>query len=288
MPELTQLSYKEARDAINKHIYKIDSTVEEIEIIKNSFVQNSGRDTAIRIYRPKLEEKLPSMLLIHGGAWVAGSIDTHDNLARYISKYTNSVVVSVDYKNSPEAKYDYIIEQCYDALVWLDSNRVELNITNYTSVVGDSAGGNIGAVLALMSVDRDGPTINNLALINPAPDLRYPGEVVGDGTGEDFMRWEAQLYTSKYEETLHEYVSPTISKKLKSFPPSLIVLAENDFLFKDGYDFAIKLKEQGVPTEIYIQKNIGHLAGEGARASNKALPSLKEVVSYISKHIINE
>lgn len=246
------------REEINQKAMAIEAPVPPVWSVEDRTIGS----TPVRIYKPSEEEGLPIIILIHGGAWVAGNLDTHDNLARYLCAGVGAKVVSVGYTNAPEGKFPLQLNQCMDALLLEKSSRI--------AVVGDSAGGNMAAALCLMVRDQQGPKIALQVLINPAPDLRND-------------RWEAELYLSTLEEANDPYASPICAQNLSNLPPALILLAENDDLRADGEKFAQRLKEAGTPTTVYTQKGIGHLAGHGARASLQARESLDVAVIALKK-----
>jgi acetyl esterase len=243
--------------------------------VENRIIENESRSTPIRIYLPNQTKDLPIILLMHGGAWVAGNLNTHDNLARYLCSHVEAVVVSVGYTNSPEGKFPLQILQGLDVLTWIVNHKNECSAdSSRLAIVGDSAGGNMAAVLCLIVRDLGGPKIDLQVLINPAPDLRCNGTIEQQNDSLDILRWQANQYVSTPEEVDHPYVSPLNSNNLYNLPPAVILIAEKDELRLDGEQYAKKLKESGVPTFIYCQKGIGHLAGHGARASAEAKESL--------------
>ena len=126
---------------------------------------------------------------------MAGNLDTHDNLARYLCRGVQALVVSVGYQNSPEGKFPLPLEQCYDALLWIVDHAQEFHadITRL-AVVGDSAGGNMAAALCLLDRDRKGPTIDLQVLINPVLDLTSGGTLQRQGDALDNERWYATQY----------------------------------------------------------------------------------------------
>jgi acetyl esterase len=236
----------------------------------------------LRIYIPNDLKDLPVILFIHGGAWVAGNLDTHDNLARYLCRGVGAVVVSVGYTNPPEAKFPVPLEQCYDALLWTIKHAQEYNANPARlAVVGDSAGGNMAAALCLLDRDRKGPTINLQVLINPAIDNSWGGNLQPQGDEFDTERWIATQYVKDPKDANNPYVSLNFTKDLTHLPPTLMILAENDMFRKDAQKYADRLISSGVRTNIYTQWGVGHLAGNGARASKTAQESLDVAVAAL-------
>lgn len=272
------------RERINNRIMEIEAPTPTVWSVANHTVKCESRTTPIRIYTPMQGTHFPVILLIHGGAWVAGNLDTHDNLARYLCSETKAIVVSVGYLNSPEGKFPLPLEQCYDALKWIVQHESAFSgDASKLAVVGESAGGNMAAALCIMTRDRDGPKFALQVLINPAPDLTCGGTIERKGDALDTLRWQAVQYLSNLEEVNHPYVSPLIAKDLSNLPAALVILAEKDDLRGAGQNYADRLRSAGTPTQIYCQHEIGHLAGDGARASLRARESLDVAIIALLK-----
>lgn len=273
------MNHLDLRMRINQKIMEVEAPIPHVDSVENCVVQHGERTTPIRIYRPSQETHLPTILFIHGGAWVAGNLDTHDNLARYLCKEAHVVVVSVDYLNAPEGKFPLQFEQSYDVMNWLKCLSVD---STSLIVFGDSAGGNMAAALCMMARDRNGPEIALQVLINPATDLRCNGTLERQNDALDNARWQAVQYLSDPLEAHHPYVSPLAAEDLSRLPKAVILLAELDDLRKEGQEYADKLKASGVEAFVYCQKGIGHLAGDGARASLRARESLDKAIEAIT------
>lgn len=274
------MSLQEVRAKINHRIMAIEAPTPPVFSVMNHNIINRERNTSIRIYTPFEGDNFPIILLIHGGAWVAGSIDTHDNLARYLSSETKAIVVSVDYLNAPEGKFPLPLEQCYDALIWIIQHGSEFSAdTRRIAVAGDSAGGNMAAALCLMARDRAGPNLNLQILINPALDLTCNGTLIRQNDPLDTLRWQAMQYVSDPNDTNHPYVSPLVTSDLTGLPAAVIILAEQDDLRESGQKYADRLQAAGVPTNVYCQLGANHLAGHGAKASPYARESLNIAVA---------
>ncbi len=266
------------RELRHRRIFHIDAPSAPVGSIETVELQPGTRNTPIRIYTPASQHTSDIILFIHGGGWIAGSLDTHDNLARYLCSNTNARVVSVGYTASPEGKFPLPLEQCYDALLWAK----ELAGQSKIAVVGDSAGGNMAAALTLMARERGGPQISLQVLINPALDLTCNGTLEPQGDALDTLRWEVSHYLSNPAAKSHPYVSPLQEQDLSNLPPATIILAENDLLRPQGQLYADRLSSAGIPTSTYCQKNTNHLAGHAARASLQAKESLDIAVQAIN------
>lgn len=273
---------EKVREKINQRIMSIEAPTPIVATVIDRTINRDDRTTPIRIYKPNAQNNLPVILLIHGGAWVAGNLDTHDNLARYLCSKTPAIVVSVGYLNAPEGKFPFPLEQCYDVHKWVSENRNEISSTaSGLAVVGDSAGGNMAAALCLMARDRCGPSIDLQVLVNPAPDLTCNGTILRKNDSLDNLRWQAFQYLSDAQDANHPYVSPLKTENLSGLPSALILVAEQDDLRIAGEQYGYRLQAADVPVQIYCQKGINHLAGDGARASYRAEESLHVAVSFI-------
>lgn len=277
-------SPSQAKEVIERCIMSVDAEKPDVFKVTDLRIKGENYTTPVRIYSPSDAKSLPIILMIHGGAWVAGNLDTHDNMARYLCRGAQALVVSVGYLNAPEGKFPQPLEQCYDALLWIVKHAQEYHAdASQVAVVGDSAGGNMATALCLMTRDRNGPPIALQVLINPMIDL------TGDGTLEpcydhlDFQRWNAIQYTADPRDAQNPYVSPMIATDLSGLPPALIMLAENDPLRADGQKYARRLTDACVPTNVYILW--GSYDPDGhchvARASQRAQESLDVVIASL-------
>ncbi|MDP1835421.1 MAG: alpha/beta hydrolase [Chlamydiales bacterium] len=272
------------RHGINQEIMNVEADVPEVYAVIEEKTSYNGTEVPLRVYLPNENKDIPVALFIHGGGWVAGSLDTHDNMARYLCKNAQIAVVAVEYTNSPEGKFPLPLEQCYQALLWigeqscLDPSRL--------AVVGDSAGGNMTAAVCLLNRDRGGSDIGLQVLINPVTDLTCGGTLLEQGDPiDDVMRWIATQYVSDPNDVYNPCASPFLAEDLSRLPPALVILAEYDRLLKDGQRYADRLSSSGIPTTVFTQKGIGHLAGDGARASKAAQESLDVAAEALHKRL---
>jgi len=132
-----------------------------------------GGAVAVRAYRPALDETLPALVFFHGGGWTIGDLDTHDVLCRQLAAGARCTVFSVDYRLAPEHPFPAAVEDCFFAAEFVGKNAQSLKIDpSRIAVGGDSAGGNLAAVVALMARDKGGPALAYQLLIDPATDQR--------------------------------------------------------------------------------------------------------------------
>ncbi len=208
-----------------------------------------------RIYRPEsgAGDALPTVLFIHGGGFVIGSVETHDNQARSICQATRSVVVSLDYRLAPETKWPGAVEDSYAALLWTAEHIGELGgDPDRLAVAGDSAGGNLAAVTALLARDS-GPSLCAQLLIYPAvdfdPEHPYPSRIdnaEGYFLTADDMEWFSGNYMPVNADPHDPRLSPLRAPSLSGLPPAVVLTAEFDPLRDEGEAYAAALAAAGV------------------------------------------
>lgn len=277
-----EMKPEQVRKKFNDKFMSIKADTPQVFSVKNITITQDDRTTPLRIYIPNENKELPIILYIHGGAWIGGSLETHDHLARYLCRGVQALVVSVGYLNSPEGKFPLPLEQCYDALLWIVKHAQEYHANPaLLAVVGDSAGGNMAGALSLLDRERKGPKIDFQVLINPVVNNTWGGILKPQGDEFDNERWIATQYLNNPEDAKNPLVSPIFAKDLSNLPPAMIILAEKDMFREDAQKYAEKLKDAGVFTNVYTQVSVGHLAGDGARASELARESLDIAVAAL-------
>lgn len=210
----------------------------------------------VRIYTPVGTAPLPLLVYFHGGGWVLGSIETHDKICRELANGAGCVVVSVDYRLAPEHKFPAAADDCYAATQWAAAHAAELGAdARRLAVGGDSAGGNLAAVVAQMARDRGGPGLVFQLLIYPAtaaafdtPSYRDNAEGYLLTTGD--MRWFWDHYLTGPADAANPYASPLRAARLGGLPPALVITAEFDPLRDEGEQYARGLEEAGVPARL--------------------------------------
>ncbi|GAW52062.1 MULTISPECIES: alpha/beta hydrolase [unclassified Nocardioides] len=208
-----------------------------------------------RVYRPSTPGPLPTIVLLHGGGFVIGDLDTHDLTARTLANGCDAVVVSVDYRLAPEDPWPAGVEDVVAATRWAASALPTLGGNDRLAVAGDSAGGNLSAVVAQAMRDEGIPLAGQL-LIYPVTDRRgsYPSHQE-NGTGYlldlDTMRWFDEHYVGHLTDV--DDTDPRLAPlhgDLTGLAPAVLVVAEFDPLRDDGLAYAAALEAAGVPVEV--------------------------------------
>jgi len=221
---------------------------------EDRIIAGPGGDLPIRIYTPDAPGPLPILVYYHGGGWVIGSVDGSDNLCRAFANLTPCIVVSVEYRLAPEAKFPAGPEDCYAATQWVADHGTEFGgDPTRIAVTGDSAGGNRAAAVSIMARDRGGPKIAYQLLIYPVTDKNfdtpsYLEKAEGYGLMRDGMIYFWDLYLENEADADSPFAS-VLRADLAGLPPALVITAEYDPLCSEGDALAEKLKAAGVPVE---------------------------------------
>ncbi len=208
----------------------------------------------IRIYTPVGSGPFGILINFHGGGWVIGDLDTADAVCRDFCTSANCIVVSVDYRMAPEHPYPAAVVDSYAATCWVADNAESLGGNGKLAVGGESAGGNLAAVVALKARDEAGPAIDFQLLAYPVVDAdlslasyRENGE--GYLLTTDTMAWFWDHYCPDHGKRAQWEASPMQAENHAGLPPALIVTAEFDPLRDEGEAYAATLKAAGVDAQ---------------------------------------
>jgi acetyl esterase len=203
------------------------------------------------VYRPEGEGPFPTVVFFHGGGWVIGDLETHDNQARSVARHGRAVVVSVDYRLAPEHPFPAAVDDAVAAARWAAAHLAELGGDDRLAVAGDSAGGNLAAVVA-QQLHADGTPVTAQFLIYPAVDSagEYPSRVEnakGYFLEQPTMDWFYGHYAGGVDDPADPRLSPLRAADLSGLAPALVVTAEFDPLRDEGEAYAEALRAAGVP-----------------------------------------
>ncbi|MYD97549.1 MAG: alpha/beta hydrolase [Gammaproteobacteria bacterium] len=210
-----------------------------------------------RIYRPEGEGPFPVVIMFHGGGWVIGDLDTADRQSREVCRGTGALVVSVDYRLAPEHRFPAAADDCYAATRWAAEHAPDHEgDASRLAVAGDSAGGNLAAVVAQMARDRGGPRLVFQLLVYPVTDGVDPGWPSYRDNGDGYllttaaMGWFWNHYAPSAADRHNPYASPLQAESLAGLPPALVMTAEFDPLRDEGEAYARALRAAGVDAEL--------------------------------------
>jgi acetyl esterase len=253
-PPIQTLSPQAARDVLSR-LQQVPVAKAPASIEDTTFPVGPTGTTRIRIVRPDgAKSPTPVLMWFHGGGWILGDKDTHDRLVREFASGTGATVVFVDYDRSPEARYPIAIEQAYGATKYVADHASELGIdASRLAIAGDSVGGNMAAVVALMAKERKGPPIIFQLLYYPVTDgslseASYTEFRDGPWLTKPAMAWYWDAYLPDRAARAAITASPLNASvdDLRGLPDALIVVDENDILRDEGEAYARKLSQAGV------------------------------------------
>lgn len=218
-------------------------------------IEADGKKINLHIIRPSGNAKsLPVVMYFHGGGWVLGDFKTHERLIRKLANIANAAIVFVDYSPAPEAIYPTQINEAYAATKWIAENGASLNLdSTKLAVAGDSVGGNMAAVVAIMAKEKKTPKIDFQLLFYPVTDANFSNQSYqsfenGPWLTKKAMEWFWDAYLPNKEDAKKITASPLQAsiKDLEGLPPALIITDENDVLRDEGEAYARKLMQAGV------------------------------------------
>lgn len=257
-PPVHTMTGEEARAAIRARFMPPEDPKPVAEVAGRT-IAGPGGPLEVRVYRPSagLTTSVPTLVWAHGGGWVFCDLDSHDDLCRDFANQLPAVVVSVHYRRaSEEGQWPAAAEDVYAAAVWAAVHISELGGDPGRLLVGgDSAGGNLAAVTALMARDRGQPLLCGQLLLYPViaadfdtPSYRQFGRGYYNPTPA--LQWYWDQYVPSAADRSHPYASPLRAANLSGLPPTVVVIAGHDPLRDEGRAYTQALRDAGVPTVV--------------------------------------
>jgi acetyl esterase len=221
-------------------------------------VPGPASDIPIRVYYPKdlQENNNPALVYYHGGGWVVGNIDTHDDVCRALTNLANCVTISVDYRLAPEHKFPAAVDDSYTAVQYVYDHAEDFKVDrSRIAVGGDSAGGNLAAVITHLAKDKPSLDICFQLLLYPSTNLGGEPTVSMKENAEGYfltkgtMEWFRDCYLNSVDDYQNPLLSPALNEDFSELPPALVITAEYDPLRDEGEEYAKKLAEAGVEVD---------------------------------------
>ena len=283
LPKLWELAPPAARAAMKSRLFTTKDT--PVGEIRNLTIPGPAHGIALRSYTPvdAKEAMLPGLVFFHGGGFVIGDLDTHDDLCRHLANGSGCRVVSVDYRLAPEHPFPAAVEDCFAATKWVAEHAGELGISGPIAVGGDSAGGNLAAVVAQLARTQ-GPAIAFQLLIYPVTQLGGPEmpsmeeNAKGYFLERESMQWFTRMYCPDVSQHSDPRMSPLRAKDLAGLPPAYVVTAGFDPLRDEGKAYADKLDAAGVPVTYVNYPGMIH----GFFSLRGLIPKAREAVAAAS------
>jgi acetyl esterase len=283
---LTELPVAEAR-AMYRAMQPVATQI-EVGRVEDRRIPGPGGEIPLRIYTPAGAGPFPILMNFHGGGWVIGDLDTADAQCRDLCRLVGCVVVSVDYRLAPEHPFPAAADDCYAATRWAHANAAAIDgDPGRLAVGGDSAGGNLAAVVSLMARDRAGPPLCFQLLVYPVTNASFDTASYRDNA-EGYlltrasMEWFWNHYCPTTEQKRNPYASPARAQNLANLPPALVLTAEFDPLRDEGEAYAAALRAARVPAEAVRYDGLihgffamSHLVPAGRPGMEKAAQALR-------------
>ena len=286
-PALNELPVEDARAAMAAMRPQAVEP-EPVAQVHEMIIPGPGGDIPARGYLPTDDPReLPTVVYFHGGGWVLGDLESHDATCRALCNRAGMSILSVDYRLAPEAKYPAAAEDSYAAVEWIAGMYSQQGQNALIAVAGDSAGGNLAAVVSQMARDRGGPEIAAQILVYPVTNHSFDTEsyrVNGRGEyglSEASMRWFWDLYLNDETEGVQPYASPARAEDLSGLPRALTITAEYDSLRDEGEAYAAALASAGVQSSCTRYDGVIH----GFVSAFAAVPEGSEALHQIAAEL---
>ena len=290
---LEQLSPVEARKVLVDAQASIKVDMSGITVT-DKIIVTDGQSIKINIVKPENAKGiLPVFMFFHGGGWVLGDFPTHQRMVRDLVVASGAAAVFVNYTPSPEAHYPVAITQAYNITKWVAEHGKEIGVDGKRlAVAGNSVGGNMATVVALMAKEKKGPEIKLQVLFWPVTNANFETESYNLFGKDRFltknlMMWMWDNYTTDSKQRKEIYASPLLAttSQLKGLPPALVQTAENDILRDEGEAYARKLDEAGV--KVTATRYNGMIHDWGLLNAISAIPGTKSALLQAAAELKN-
>ena len=291
LPPLAEQGPVEARRLNSTRAPSLAGELEDVALIEDGSLPGPSGQIPFRRYSPAPDRKLPSLLYLHGGGWVVGDLDTHDSVCRALARRTECVVLALDYRLAPENRCPAAVEDAWAGLEWLHHHARQVGADpDRIAVGGDSAGGNLAAVLSLRARDRGGPRIAAQVLIYPVTDCdfnttSYREAATGYGLTSVSMAWYWDQYVAEPERRVHPDASPMRARDHGGLAPALIITCELDPLASEGIAYAEQLRKSGVKVEHVHELGMIHGYIRMAGVTSRTRKSWDECASFLRREL---
>ncbi len=266
-PDIIHFTPQELREKFAEEDawFQEDEYIRQIPSIKDTVCRTAKGNIPVRIYRPDSLTPLPILVYYHGGGFVFGTLDEYNGVCARLAHHIPAIVVSVDYRLAPENPYPVPVEDAYAALQWVYQQAALLKgDSTRLAVAGDSAGGNLAAVVSHMARDLGGPAIVCQVLYYPATQAVDFNTESHQKYGQGFaltterVRWYTDQYLPDWKDRYEGYASPLLAKNFDYLPPALVIIAGFDPLRSEGEAYAEKLQLAGVPVQQVLFPDVIH------------------------------
>lgn len=238
--------------------------LEMVRDVSHRIIPGPAGQMLIRIYFPHGDGPYPALVYFHGGGWVIANLDSYDSSCRALTNAAGCVVVSVAYRQAPENKFPAAAEDAYAALRWVMENADIMSVDpKRVAVGGESAGGNLATVTAMIARDRGTAMPIHQLLVYPITNFAfdtpsYKEHANAQPLNKPLMEWFWNYYLPRAADGKNPYASPMQAKSLKGLPNATLITAEFDPLRDEGEAYGKRLNDEGVPTTITRYNGVMH------------------------------
>jgi acetyl esterase len=288
MEQMTPEELRASRAAQADVMAELAGPVQPVARVEDRTIPGPKQPIPVRVYWPENGKDLSGLVYYHGGGWVFGTLDSIDRTMRALTNASGCVVISVDYRLAPEHKFPAAVDDADAALRYVAEHAGEFGIdAKRVAVGGDSAGGNLAAVVCMLARDRGGPKVTFQLMVYPVTDYnddRPSSHEFAEGylLTKKLMDYFWGHYLARPEDGQHPQASPLKAQSLAGLPPAMVITAECDPIRDQGEAYAQRLKESGVPVElkryggaIHAFFNLGGVIDSGRQAIEDAGAALR-------------
>ncbi|MBB3391041.1 acetyl esterase [Rhizobium sp. BK275] len=294
-PPFERGTVNEARAAYDVGCPTLQGDREPVAAVEDRTIAGTGGPISVRIYRGvgASDADAPALLYLHGGGWVVGTLESHDEICRWFANIGACIVFCPDYRLAPEHKFPAGLEDCVSALAYVVEQASAFGIDpDRIAVAGDSAGGNLAAVLSLLARDGVARKISAQLLLYPNTDARQTADSYarfseGYGLTASTMRWFRNHYVRDAADIGDWRVSPLRVGNVAGVPPAFVAIAGQDILADEGEAYARRLAEAGVPVilrrwpdQIHGFVSMGRHIAAARRAVEEAVAGWRSLVDH--------
>ncbi|MFB6141809.1 MAG: alpha/beta hydrolase [Halorientalis sp.] len=263
-PPVNAMSVADAREQFEGATTLTDGP--DVDDVRDIEMGGPGGALPARLYLPEGDPPHPVLVFFHGGGWVLGDVETHDNQCRHIVDEAGCAVFSVDYRRAPEATFPAALDDAYAATTWVADHGHHIHLdTDRMAIGGDSAGGNLAAATTLRIADEGGPELAHQVLAYPAvasPAVHdfpsYEENAEGYFLETEAMEWFVDCYVDDDRDLRNEYFAPLLARELSATPPATVLTAGFDPIRDEGVAYADHLEESGVDVNHYHYEDLIH------------------------------
>jgi len=290
-PAYSSLSPEELRTQFNKaYLSKPKETAIDLHSVETQEIEGKYGNITLRLYYPNADSNLPALMYFHGGGFVIrDNMDIYDQTCRRISRNTDCVVIAVDFHLAPEYPFPAATEDCYSATAWVYEHAKKIKVDkDKIGVWGESCGGNLVAVIALMSRDRAFLALQLQVIISPMLNIDFSTSsyIENDANfilSRDTMSWFWSHYLSHPNDKTNPYAIPKLATDHSNLPPALIYTTGLDVLRDEGKEYATCLKKAGTQVHYHCFEGLIHGFFDLYNSVNRAKLACDKIFSDVNK-----